>query len=463
MEDFFRICFFIFAVNMTGFVCLKAVYAKLKLDLRYLSLLYGIGAGVIALEMFFMSLANLRFSLELILLPWFILLISIFLRNRRVLADFKGYLTDLIRRAIAFNRVVAIIFVIVLLPVFLRLSMNIPLNGWDAWAHWGLKAKIFYFDKHFSLKMYMDPISIIPLREYPLLVNLIQTFFYNCLGRFDDSLVRVVFFTFYLSLLLYFYSLVKEMHGKWQAVFFTFFLATTPMLNDVAIGYYCGYADLPLLYFNFISVTLLWLWQLKKERSLFYLSSIFTGFALFTKQDGIVVAGANGVCLLLAVFMRRSSWKAGLRDFFIYTSIIILIAGAWYSIIIIDHFPRARVMTGTPAVLSLIDAKRWHDFGAAVLAEALTFSSWNICWLAFIPAAVLFRKKLFNETNRFLFINLSLQMSAYCVVVIMSKDFYAILANTIYRLMLHLMPLLLVVLSCAMCTKKQENRLPAGL
>jgi hypothetical protein len=451
MISFIKIAVHIFIVMAAGFVFLRLIRPRLRLTLNILALLYGLGIGLISLEMFFLSLAGFHFSLALILFPWCAGLAYLLIFRRQ---DLLGvHLQEEADSGIRFWE--PVFFLAITLPFLLKAVSGLPFVGWDAWAHWGLKAKIFYLEKHIPLNFYTDTFSIIPLRDYPLLVPLMETFFFQVLGRFDDVLVKAVFFMFYLSLLVYFYSLVKMRCGKWQAGVYTFVLATVPALAEFACGYYVGYADLVFAYFNFASVTLLWLWLLKGRQVSFYLSALFAGFALWTKQEGIVLIAANLCALFLAGLAKAgATGRAKPKFFIIYALIPLAINVPWYSLVFLSGF--SFVHLGSYAYPPELLLRRFPLFLYALWKHLLDFSSWNVIWLVFISLLFLRPRAICGRDNRFICVNLLIQMAFYTVIVLMDYDFSRVLMLSLPRLLLHLVPLLLLAVSAVTCHKTAE-------
>ncbi|MFH1093766.1 MAG: hypothetical protein V1739_06410 [Candidatus Omnitrophota bacterium] len=459
-----KIVMHFFIVSIIGYISLKIINSAMRLNAKTFALLYGLGAALITLEMLIISLLGLKFSLGLILLPWALPLLLVFFKKRK---ESKNYLNiqklyfKIIDKVKDSNPLVLLLFIAVIFPFFLKLLLGLPLIGWDAWMHWGFKAKIFYFEKSVPLELYTGncPIMTLGQREYPLLVSLIETFFYECVGIFDDSLARVIFFCFYLSLLVFFYNLLKSIYTKLYAGIITFFLATIPFITDCASGYYSGYADLIFMYYNFISVALLWSWSIEKKNWQFYLASAFTGFAFWTKVDGIVLVIANFILILfLILFDKETRALLKIKLFLSYALIVSAIAGPWYSVVFFLRLPSGHI-----AEKSAMSAgeffKRLPVFATGVVREALNFPKWNILWVTFALVLIFCFARMFNKTNRIFFISFLIQAGLYSLVTLFHSAFYHTVANFLDRLMLHLVPLILIITANSLY---QKNRMILG-
>lgn len=324
----------------------------------------------------------------------------------------------------------------------LDIMIGLPLLGWDAWANFAFKAKVFYLEKHIPLELYSCRFNIFPLKEYPLLVSLAETFFYNFLGRPDDSLARVIFYVFYLAILIYFYGFLKDIYGKIYSSLFTFFLAGIPMFSAFAFGYYVGYADLIFIYFSLVSIVSLWLYANKKGKYLLYLSSIFTMFAIWTKMEGMVLLVANLLCIVFFKILDAKNIGMKIRLFSSYLLMPLIVAVVWYEIV---------MFLSVVSIHSLMDIgfvkyfTRVPVLGGRFLQEAFTFSEWHIFWVFFILLHIFYFNKFFySRFIRYIYINLMNQFILYGFIIIIDRDFEGVIVNSLGRLMLHLMPLVLI-------------------
>ncbi|RKY32544.1 MAG: hypothetical protein DRP74_02425 [Candidatus Omnitrophota bacterium] len=305
---------------------------------------------------------------------------------------------------------------------------------------------MFYLERGLALDLFKDRFSIIPVKDYPLLVSLTEAFFYNCLGRFDESLVKLVFMFFYLSLLAYFYSLTKDIFGRYISALFTFFLATVPLVAEFGVGYYLGYADLVFTYFNFVSVTSLWLWILQKKKEFFYISSLFVGFALWTKLEGLVLFAANLICLVTAKFFFQKDKRAFLKIILNYAFFPVLVAISWYYTVFSSRASSVHFSAQSlPFSFGLI-INRFLKLSNRFFQESLTFSRWNIFWVLLIMLPLIYFKRITNKNNAPVLLNLILQLFLYTVVIIIDIDFNTVLFNSLSRLMMHLIPLVILVI-----------------
>lgn len=446
MTDIYKIAACFLTIFLMGYLSLKIMFQSFKFDFKAFWLMYGLGCGFVSLEMFIMSLAGLRFSLILILVPWACAFLFILYKNRIGLKKliYAHKICDIRNYKVTHSGFLKVSFFVALfLLPFMKVMEGIPLIGWDAWSNWGLKAKMFYMERGIPWFLYLDPNYSILHKEYPLLVSLIQAFFYNFLGRFDDSTVTIIFFFFYISLTVYFYNVVLALSGLRRAYLFTFFLATVPFVSEFGTGYYSGYADLIFTYFNFLSVTLIYFWINNGDKDLLILSSIFTGLALWTKVDGYLLYVANIASLIFLTYSGAKSKKVWLGTLFTYAAIPLVMVSAWYFTAGYSGF------VFIPFRLSgLMDPYRYIALIKEYWRQVFTFSNWNIFWPFFIAIVLVDFKRILSTTVlRFFLLNVSLQFILYFCSLLMHNELYFICHCAVDRMLLPLMPLALILIS----------------
>jgi hypothetical protein len=133
-----------------------------------------------------------------------------------------------------------------------------PLADWDAWVNWAGKANAIFIDQTLSPNLYHHPARLPTNMDYPLLLPLVEAWFYTWLGRLYEPAVNLISFLFYLALLLLFYHAARRLAAPTPALGFTLLLATLPRLERPAAT---GLADIPLAALVLLSFLLLFEWQ----------------------------------------------------------------------------------------------------------------------------------------------------------------------------------------------------------
>ena len=193
-------------------------------------------------------------------------------------------------------------------------ATNTPLEGWDAWAMWFLKGRALYQAGGVPAAFFTDPVyGPYAHLDYPLLVPLTIAGTYAWTGDLDPLmkgwwplLAGAAAGGLYWGLA----GLVgraARLGGVVLALGVPEFLAHT-------VGYYSGYADLPLAVLALYGAIFLYRWLRRPTAGHFALAALFFSLAGFTKNEGIVVAGAGlGLLVLLGPALvwrdrRRWSW-----------------------------------------------------------------------------------------------------------------------------------------------------------
>jgi len=133
-----------------------------------------------------------------------------------------------------------------------------PLTDWDAWVNWASKANALYLDQTLSPNLYHHPARLPTNMDYPLLLPLVEAWFYTWQGRLYEPAVNLISFLFYLALLLLFYHAARRFAAPTPALGFTLLLATIPRLERPAAA---GLADIPLAALVLLSFLLLFEWH----------------------------------------------------------------------------------------------------------------------------------------------------------------------------------------------------------
>lgn len=133
-----------------------------------------------------------------------------------------------------------------------------PLADWDAWVNWASKANAIFIDQTLSPNLYHHPARLPTNMDYPLLLPLIEAWFYTWLGRLHEPAVNLITFLFYLALLLLFYHAAHRIASPTAALGFTVLLATLPRLERPAAT---GLADIPLAALVLLAFLLLFEWH----------------------------------------------------------------------------------------------------------------------------------------------------------------------------------------------------------
>jgi hypothetical protein len=179
-------------------------------------------------------------------------------------------------------------------------------DGWDAFAIWNLHARFLFrggphwHDGFSSLIPWSHP-------DYPLLLPAAVAHFWSYLGH-DTPAVPVIiglFFTFCTIGLLY--SSLAVFRGRPSAMLAGLALLSTPAFIELGTS---QYADVPLSFFYLAAIVKLCLYDhcdddaSSSPRGLLVLAGLATGFAAWTKNEGLLFLFAVVAARLLIHFRR---------------------------------------------------------------------------------------------------------------------------------------------------------------
>lgn len=164
-----------------------------------------------------------------------------------------------------------------------------PVTGYDAWAIWLFKAKVFFVSRTIDISFLQDPFRSFTHPDYPVLTSLLSTFAYFMLGQVNDRGALILFSSFYLSLLVIFRAWAFRLtQNRILSDLFSLFLATTPVVVGQGGYWEAGYADLPLAAYLFSGFVWLASYLRSSDWHELWLGSTFLGLAAFTKNEGVV-------------------------------------------------------------------------------------------------------------------------------------------------------------------------------
>ncbi len=292
------------------------------------------GLGVVSLQMFLYSLAGIGFGFLSIAMPWVALSAFIAYKGR------KGAAVGTSAPAsTGFDRYCAPFFIIIAVQLLYSFiyAPALPVSGWDSWAIWFLKAKVFFIEGGVPAGFLTDPSFGYSHPDYPLMVPLAVSWIYTVAGGVDDSIARLLYPLQYAALLFVFYHFVKTAGGARVGLLFTALLSLTPILvmhgtglpvkvGGLYTGDYAGYADLALSACFMASASFIYLYLRDGKTAQFLCAVLFLSIGAWTKNEGLTFA-LIGLLILWAGSLRAGE-KAG---YLITASIAVfaLFVGPW--------------------------------------------------------------------------------------------------------------------------------------
>jgi hypothetical protein len=166
-----------------------------------------------------------------------------------------------------------------------------PVDRYDAFANWMLKAKLLYFDRSFADASIAPPVH----RGYPLGLPALEAYVFHGIGSADARVVHVFFAIFLGGLALVAWHVLRPHVGAWPLTAGLSLLLWMPAARDQTLS---AYADVPLACL-FVSAVLL----LGSER--LALGTVFAAAALATKRDAVAFCTVLYALGFVALLVRR--------------------------------------------------------------------------------------------------------------------------------------------------------------
>ncbi len=166
-----------------------------------------------------------------------------------------------------------------------------PVDQYDAFANWALKAKLLYFDRSFASVSIAPPVH----REYPLGLPSLEAYVFHVMGSPNTRVAHVLFACFLAGLALVAWNVLRPHVEALPLTAGLSLLLWMPAAREQALS---AYADVPLACL-FVSAVLLF----AGERVA--LGSVFAAAALATKRDAVVFCAVLYGVALVALLVRR--------------------------------------------------------------------------------------------------------------------------------------------------------------
>lgn len=398
---------------------------KEKVFLEKLGYAYGLGMGMITIQMFLYSLFGIHWSGISILVPWllFYLFFFLFKKSKKINYHLPNFPNNYIDRTI-------LILIIATSGFVLFESLVRPVSGWDAWVSWFMGGKAFYVDGHIKPEFikYVD-------YDYPPLINLMITFPSIMLGKFNDQLTLLLFTFFYFSLLIIFYYTAKKYTSQRLALLFTFMLAVTQNFIRQAGRYDVGYADLPLSYYFFLVMSLILQVNKKISNKDLIIINLFLGVGALIKNEGLTFL------LIIQGYLIVNIIKVKKYKKFVYLLIGLIILFIW------EIFKYENNLPGSYLTRGVFNISRMPVILQEVLKEMFNLQRWNLIWPAYFISILISR---FTRTTFLLIIMPMLQLSIYLFVYFITPlDLILHIRSSFDRLLIHIAPMIILFICIA--------------
>jgi hypothetical protein len=256
-------------------------------------------------------------------------------------------------------------------------SLFEPLNAWDAWAKWTMKARAIVLLGGLDTAVFANHAYRPLVLDYPMLVPAIEAIDFRFMGRLDDRVIHVQFWLLLVGLLVAAYELLRDRVPQtllWPALLL---VGASPALADNVTA---AYGDAPLAFFFALAAIAGWRYLVTGERRTLWFIGLVAGAAVATKQEGS--AFVLGLFVLLVVFCRvRRRSLAPLALPALWCLVAIVPWRIWVS----NH----DIRSSTPIEKGLDPAYLWDRVDRVWPSlQWLVAKSCDADWLAILPLAL---------------------------------------------------------------------------
>ena len=185
-----------------------------------------------------------------------------------------------------------------------------PVNEWDAFAIWQLKAKVLAIYALHPQPAYFTNLSLSYSHlRYPLLAPMISAGMHAMTGSLDD-LCKTISLLLYPGMGLAVFAAVKRINGRTAALTATALLAC---LEPFCRYGGSGTAEMAITAFYACSLLCILRWRENRDRGFLILAAIFSGWMAWTKNEGLALAAINAIVVAASGprEQRRKSLAAG--------------------------------------------------------------------------------------------------------------------------------------------------------
>ena len=424
-----------------------------------------LGAGVLAGQLWVYGLAHIPWNLLTLLLPWIVLGVAVRKRLGAAIRSDVRRATTAAREDWSRLDTLSVVLVVVGAILALTYVLNLitePVTGFDAFADWLYKAKVYYLSQAVNQGLLVLPgtgdpgglgtsVDFVLSRQYPPLFPAMIATIYVFIGTPDGLTGKAVNVIFLVASTAAVYALVRSILGARWAVVFGFLAVALPTFAKALYSSdYMGYADYAVGACMLLGLVNLHLAASGGPPATRILAAIFGLEAALVKDEGVVFLVA--VLVVLSVLALRPAWRQGRRGIgriarlLPYALVPVPVVG-WKLWVSAAGFQQVHV----PSLSGFVLGVPWLPLNAIRIASdlrpALSLHN-DFGWLAI--AIVLSLALLLVDRTRYAIaagVVVYLQLLGYWVVWLFSPNLDYLVAGTYERLAIQLAPLLLVLLA----------------
>jgi len=181
-----------------------------------------------------------------------------------------------------------------------------PVNRYDAFANWALKAKLLFYDGTFTGalddRLFASGSVAPPVhREYPIGLPAVEAYVLHGIGGENLRVAHLLFVVFFGGLALFVWAFLRPWVSAWPLAAGLSFLLWMPRARSQGLS---DYADVPLACFFAVAALLIGLWLAGEGDDRLALGSVFAAASLATKREAIAFCAVLFVLAVVALLVR---------------------------------------------------------------------------------------------------------------------------------------------------------------
>ena len=435
-------CLYLLLIALVGYTVISAIHASNRMTIvQLIGLGPAVGAGTMGLLLFWTSLIGFTPSRNVLAIIGILTLASLLVMKK------KHRLARIKIPAIDWEKgdgwmIAPSLVMLMGLVMIVTVALSSPLSEWDAFAIWGFKAKVLAHEALRPTPAYFHDLTLSYSHlDYPLMVPFLTAGAHAAMGTVDDQTVKLVSAFLDVLLVPMVYLGLRWKLRRLPAACLCAILAMLPVMFRYG-GVGC--ADLPLAMFYAGSIFYVARWIDQQQREDLILAILFSAFAAFTKNEGMVLALINGAVILGFELWggRRRVWGGAA---FFFTGLLAM-DGAW--LIWSRNLPRTHEDYGSKLLSSALvtHLPRLKEIIPAMLVQITEFHVWGLLWIMAVVLALLGWRALARPCVMALWILLGLHLMSYALAYIVTPwDFGMLMPMTMDRLLLHTVPAVILL------------------
>jgi hypothetical protein len=443
------------AVLVGSCLLLAMDHRRVLWPVERIALGFGIGTALLTCAMLVFQVLGFSFTLVGLLTPLlgFSAIAFLFARRNRRVGMPESRLTV---APVPFQRVEWFLIAAIVmetLGAFFH-AWLLPMEAYDAVSNWGLKAKAIFLAGSIPENFLRNPNYEVFHPDYPLLVPLLESYVYRCIGDLREASAKMIF-PLYLVGNVAILTVVLRRVGQSRrgSLLFGFLLASIPYFSEQATN---GYADVVVSFYFGAGSLYLYLWQTTGTGLFLVLSALLTGCAALTKNEGLVLVGIH-LAWLAGVLLSRSgiALRRRLAGLGIYFCILAAVLLPWYL------FKNSLGLRNDVVNSEVVANLKWNYFSRVgpilyhLQTQVFGPKNWNLVWILLCAAVGLRHRILLHSPAVFVLSATGFTLVAYMSVYLITPytippfDVTWHLRTSASRLLLHLLPQVVFLIGLA--------------